>query len=162
MQLLEQQDRPELAGTDAEALAGLAEGSIGRAIELADAGGLALYQSLLGILAQAPRIEVAELYAFADKLARPDAEEAYRASHELLSQFLARMVARAASRPSGMDEPIGREGQVMQRLAARADPARWADLRDRIDRDFANTDELNLDRRQAILGAFFAVEELAR
>jgi DNA polymerase-3 subunit delta' len=50
----------------------------------------------------------------------------------------------------------------MQRLAARADPARWADLRDRIGRDFANTDQLNLDRKQAILGAFFAVEELAR
>jgi DNA polymerase-3 subunit delta' len=161
LQLLGQY-RPELARSEAEALAGLAEGSIGRAIELADAGGLALYQSLLGILAQAPRIEVAELYALADKLARPDAEEAYRASQELLSQFLARIVARAAARLSGSDEPIGREGEVMQRLAARADPARWADLRDRIGRDFANTDELNLDRKQAILGAFFAVEELAR
>jgi DNA polymerase-3 subunit delta' len=161
LQLLEQY-RPELARSEVEALAGLAEGSIGRAIELADAGGLALYQSLLGILAQAPRIEVAELYAFADKLARPDSEAAYRAGAELLSQFLARMVARTAARPSGPDEPIGREGEVMQRLAARADPARWADLRDRIDRDFANTDQLNLDRKQAILGAFFAVEELAR
>jgi DNA polymerase-3 subunit delta' len=50
----------------------------------------------------------------------------------------------------------------MQHLAACADPARWADLRDRIGRDFANTDELNLDRKQAILGAFLALEELAR
>src|SRR5271165_2981432 len=68
-------NRPELARSDAEALAGLAEGSIGRAIELADAGGLELYRSMLGILAQVPRVEVAELYAYADKLARPDAEE---------------------------------------------------------------------------------------
>ena len=59
-------------------------------------------------------------------------------------------------------ELIAGEGEVMQRLAARADPARWADLRDRIGRDFANTDQLNLDRKQAILGAFFAVEEMAR
>jgi DNA polymerase-3 subunit delta' len=161
LQLLEQY-RPELARSEVEALAGLAEGSIGRAIELADAGGLALYQSLLGILAQAPRIDVAELYAFADKFARPDSDAAYRAGAELLSQFLARMVARAAARTSGPDELIGREGEVMQRLAARADLASWADLRNRIDRDFANTDQLNLDRKQAILGAFFAVEELAR
>jgi DNA polymerase-3 subunit delta' len=161
LQLLGQY-RPELPQVEAEALAGLAEGSIGRAIELADAGGLALYQSLLGILAQVPLIEVAELHAFADKLARPDAEEAYRASQELLSQFLARMVARAATRPSGPDELIGKEGEVVQRLAACADPARWADLRDRIGRDFANTDQLNLDRKQAILAAFFAVEELGR
>ena len=161
LQLLTQY-RPELPRLEAEALARLAEGSIGRAIELADAGGLALYQSLLGILAQAPRIEVAELHAFADKLARPDAEEAYRASQELLSQFLARMVARTVTGPSGSDELFGKEEEVMEHLAARANPARWADLRDRIDRDFVNTDQLNLDRKQAILGAFFAVEELAR
>ncbi len=156
------QHRPELARSDAEALAGLAEGSIGRAIELADAGGLALYRSILGILAKVPHLEVAELHAFADKLARPDAEEAYRASEELLSQFLGRMVVLAAGRPLGPEELVAGEGEVMRRLAACADPARWADLRDRIGRDFANTDQLNLDRKQAILGAFFAVEEMAR
>jgi DNA polymerase-3 subunit delta' len=156
------QYRPELSQPEAEALAGLAEGSIGRAIELADAGGLALYRSILGILAQVPRIEVAELYAFADKLARPDAEEAYRASQELLSQFLARTALRAAGRPFGPEELVAGEGEAMRRLCACADPARWADLRDRIGRSFANTDQLNLDRKQATLGAFFAVEELAR
>jgi DNA polymerase-3 subunit delta' len=156
------QYRPELSQSEAEALAGLAEGSIGRAIELADAGGLTLYRSILGILAQVPRVEVGELHAFADKLARPDAEDAYRACQELLSQFLAKMALRAAGRPFELDEVIAGEGEVTQRLAARADPARWADLRDRIGRDFANTDQLNLDRKQAILGAFFAVEEMAR
>jgi len=156
------QHRPELSQSDPEALAGLAEGSIGRAIELADAGGLALYRSILGLLAQVPRVEVAELHAFADKLARPDAEEAYRASEQLLSQFLGRMVVLAAGRPFGPEELIAGEGEAMARLAACADPARWADLRDRIGRDFANTDQLNLDRKQAILGAFFAMEEMAR
>jgi DNA polymerase-3 subunit delta' len=154
------QYRPELARLEAEALSGLAEGSIGRAIELADAGELALYRSMLGILGQAPRIEVADLYTLADKLARSDAEEAYRACEELLSQFLAKVALRAARPLFEPAELIAGEGEVMQRLAACADPARWADLRDRIGRDFANTDQLNLDRKQAILGAFFAVEEL--
>jgi DNA polymerase III subunit delta' len=161
LQLLAQH-RPEIARLDAEALAGLAEGSIGRAVELADAGGLALYRSILGILAKVPRVEIGELYAFADKIARPDAEEAYRASEELLSQFLARMALRAAGRPFEPEELIAGEGEVVQRLAACADAARWADLRDRIGRGFANTDQLNLDRKQTILSAFFAVEELAR
>jgi len=161
LQLLGQY-RPELARPEAEALAGLSEGSIGRGIELAEAGGLALYRSIVGILAQVPRVEIAELYAFADKIARPDAEEAYRVSEELLSQFLARMALRAAGRPFEPEELIAGEGAVMQRLGACADAARWADLRDRISRDFANTDQLNLDRKQAILGAFFAVEEMAR
>jgi len=71
------------------------------------------------------------------------------------------MITCSAGRPLAPDGLIAEEAEVMQRLAACADPARWADLRDRLDRDFANTDQLNLDRKQAILGAFFAVEGLA-
>ncbi|MBV9373578.1 MAG: DNA polymerase III subunit delta' [Alphaproteobacteria bacterium] len=156
-----QQYRPEIAGSEAEALASLAEGSIGRAIELADAGGLALYRSILGILAQAPRIEIAGLYALADKLARPDQEEAYRASVELLLQILARIVSSAAGGRSESGEMTAAEREVIQHLGTRADPLHWASQRDRIVRNFADTDELNLDRKQAILSAFFAVEELA-
>jgi DNA polymerase-3 subunit delta' len=156
------QYRPEIASPEATVLARLAEGSVGRAIELADAGGLALYRSMLGMLAQIPQIDIAGLHDFAEKLARVGAEAAYRASEELLSQFLARMVVSfARDALDGSDLPP-EEKEVMRRLASRADPPRWAALRDKIDRDFANTDQLNLDRKQAILGAFFAVEELAR
>jgi DNA polymerase-3 subunit delta' len=156
------QYRPELANSEAEALARLAEGSIGRAIELADAGGLALYRSILDMLAQIPRLDVAGLHGFADKLARADADDAYRASEELLPQFLARMVVEFARGALDRDDLLPEEREVMRRLTARADPPRWAALRDEIERNFASTDELNLDRKQAILGAFFAVEELAR
>ena len=38
---------------------------------------------------------------------------------------------------------------------------RWA-LREEIGQSFARTDDLNLDRKQAMLGAFFAIEALAR
>jgi DNA polymerase III subunit delta' len=161
IQLLEHY-RPDVVKEETKALAELAEGSIGRALELADAGGRALYRSLLDLLSQIPRIDIAELYSFADKLARPDGEDAYRAVQELLSQFLARMVARAARQQLGAADMIAGEGEVMQRLAARSDPARWASLRDGIDQGFVNTDQLNLDRKQAVLGAFFAVAELAR
>jgi DNA polymerase-3 subunit delta' len=154
--------RPELAKAEAEALAELAGGSIGRAIELADAGGLALYRSVLDLLSQIPRIDVARLHVFADSLARPEAEEAYRAGEELLSQLLARMAARAACGPPEGGDLIAGEGEVMERLAARADPARWAALRDEIDHSFASTDQLNLDRKQTVLGAFFAIEEMAQ
>jgi DNA polymerase-3 subunit delta' len=154
--------RPALAGVEAEAVADLADGSIGRAIELADAGGLALYRSILDLLSQIPRVDVAELHSFADKLVRPDAEEAYRAGEELLSQFLSRMIARAARGEAAPSDLIAGEGEVMQQLAVRANPARWASLRATIEQDFASTDQLNLDRKQAMLGAFLAIEETAR
>jgi DNA polymerase III subunit delta' len=154
--------RQELAKPEVGALAQLAEGSIGRAIELAEAGGLALYRSMIEMFSRMPQIDIVELHSFADKFARPDAEDAYRVVQDLLSTFLARMVARAARGQIGGEDMIPGEGEVIQRFAGRAEPARWAVLREGIERNFADTDQLNLDRKQTMLGAFFAVEEMTR
>jgi DNA polymerase-3 subunit delta' len=154
--------RPELAEPASVMLAQLAEGSIGRALELADADGIALYRSLLGRLSQVRRLDVADLHAFADQLARPEAEDLYRTVQELLSQFLARMIAHASRGKLDANDLILQEADVMRQLAACADPGRWVRLREEIDRSFVDTDQLNLDRKQAVLGAFFAIEEIAR
>jgi DNA polymerase-3 subunit delta' len=154
--------RPEFAQPEAEALAALSDGSIGRALELAEAGGLALYRSVLEILSQTPPLDVIRLHAFADQLARADAEEAYRGAEELLLQLLARLAALSARRQPGGEEIIGGEDEAMRRVAGRADAARWAALREEVERVFASTDQLNLDRKQAMLGVFFAIEELTR
>lgn len=161
MQLLERY-RPELGQSDASALTALAEGSIGRAFELADCDGLALYRSMIEILSQVPRIDAGGLHGFADQFVRADAENAYRAGGELLLQFLARMTAAAARRQLPEAETVTGERVATRRLAARADPARWAALRAEIEQRFVAADDLNLDRKQAMLGAFFAIEELAR
>src|SRR5271166_6093457 len=79
-----QRYRPELAEPEAEAVAALSDGSIGRAVELAEAGGLALYRSVLDMLSEIPRLDVIRLHAFADQLARADAEDTYRVGGELL------------------------------------------------------------------------------
>jgi DNA polymerase III subunit delta' len=153
--------RPELAEPEAEALAMLCDGSVGRALEIADAGGLALYSSIVEMLSQVPMIDLVRLHSFADQLTRADAEDDYRAGAELLSQFLARTAAGAARSRLGEQEVVAGESAAMQRLAARADPARWAALREEIGQGFATADQLNLDRKQAMLGAFFAIEKLA-
>jgi DNA polymerase-3 subunit delta' len=155
--------RPDLPESQAEALTALSGGSIGRALDLAAAGGVDLYEAVLVLLAREPGIDPAALHAFADRLARADAEEAYRAVEELVAQFLAR-VAGAAARGRAGTAPLStaRESAVLQRLGHRAPAARWAELRDEIGRLFARTDALNLDKKQTILGAFFAIEGAAR
>src|SRR6516225_12371524 len=50
--------RPELTQAEVEPLAALSDGSIGRALELAEAGGLALYRSVLELLSQIPQLDV--------------------------------------------------------------------------------------------------------
>lgn len=154
--------RPQLAAAEATALAALSGGSTGRALQLADAGGLDLYRALIEPLAQTPAINVGRLHTLTDRLARTDAEDAYRASEELLSQFLARLAAAAARDQGAVEDIVAGEVAIMRRLAGRADPGSWAGVRAAIDRDFAAVRELNLDRKQAMLDAFFAIEELAR
>lgn len=131
---------PELAVDTAARIADLAEGSIGRALELAGSGGVELYEAVLAMLARRPAIDPLALHGFADKLARADADDSYRGLEELLRQHLGRQAAAAAH------------------AGALAEAARWARVRDDIAEDFARADGLNLDRKQTIMSAFFAIE----
>ena len=131
---------PALDGDAVARIVELAEGSIGRALELAASGGVELYQTMLTMLARRPGIDPLALHGFADRLARAEAEEAYRALEDLLRHHLARQAAAAA------------------RAGERGEAARWARLRDDIVNDFARGDGLNLDRKQTILSAFFAID----
>ena len=124
----------------ASRISDLADGSIGRALELVTSGGVELYQTMLAMLARRPGIDVLALHGFADKLARAEAEDNYRALEDLLHHYLARQAVAAA------------------RAGARGEAAYWARLREGIADDFARTDGLNLDRKQTILSAFFAID----
>ena len=142
MRRLLAQYRPDLPEREAEALAALSGGSIGRALDLAAGGGVELHGTVSKLLAGID--DIAGLHSFADRLARGEAENAYRAVEDLIALELARLAATAAQ--SGN----------------RQKAARWAELREEIGQSFARTDDLNLDRKQTIIGAFFAIDGAAR
>src|SRR5579883_2198527 len=116
--------RPGLNEAEALALAAFAEGSVGRALELAD--------------------------------------DAYRVSEELLTRLLARIATAAAQRGDHGSDAEAVEKAMVARLARTARPERWAELYAELARRFDATRELNLDKKQSLLGAFFAIAELAR
>jgi DNA polymerase III subunit delta' len=153
--------RPGVPQTQSAALVALAEGSIGRALEFAEAGGVELYQAILALLSRAPGIDPAALHALADRLARGEADNVYRAVEELLSHLLGEIAVYVMGGNSGRT-PWPELDQVLHRLGARAPAARWAELREQVAAMFARGDALNLDRKQTILGAFFAIEQVAR
>jgi DNA polymerase-3 subunit delta' len=152
--------RPDLAAGDREALASLAEGSIGRALELAAAGGLGLYRGLVKLLERLPELDGAALHDFADRVQRGEGEDAFRLLAELLPGWLARMVALAAGGP-GIAALPG-EVQTMRRLAARRGLDQWVEVWEKLTHLFAQADGVNLDRKQVVLNAFFALEDAAR
>lgn len=151
--------RPDVPDEQAAALTELAGGSIGRALDLAAAGGVELYASLLALLSREQGIDPAALHAFADRLARGEADDAYRAVEELVARLLADIAVAAAR---GLARGDDRDSATLRRLAGRSPAARWAELRDEIGQSFARADALNLDRKQTILSAFFAIDRVAR
>ncbi len=153
--------RPDLPQAQSAALVALADGSIGRALELTEAGGVELYQAILALLSREPGVDPVALHALADRLARGEADGAYRAVEELLSHLLGEIAVCAAGGISGR-RTYQEADALLRRLGARAPAARWVELREQVAASFARGDALNLDRKQTILGAFFAIERLAR
>lgn len=138
--------RPDLEADDAATLTGLAEGSIGRALQLAGEGGLDLYRDLDALLEALPDMDIAAAHGFGDRIARRGAEEKFRTATELLGWWVARTIragaAEMASRQGGLD--------------------RWMEVWDKINRLAVQSDALNLDRKQVMLSLFFAVQRAAR
>ncbi|MBI4969468.1 MAG: DNA polymerase III subunit delta' [Rhodospirillales bacterium] len=153
------QYRPDLPADEAAALARLAEGSIGRALALAEEGGLDLYREMVQLLISMPQIDVQSLQAFGDRLARTDGAERFRTLAELMGGWLARMIAQAG-RGGAFSEVVAGEGELMRRLTAARGLDRWVELWEKSTALFARAEAVHLDRKQVILNAFLAAERL--
>lgn len=155
-------NRPDLTDAELVALANLGEGSLGKALALAAEGGLELYRDLIGLLSALPRLDVPALHAFAERVGKNDADTAWRTVAELTVWWLARLVRAGGRQGRGMAEVVPGEAELMARLLAAASLDRWLDLWEKTGALFARTDAVNLDRKQALLTAFLAVERLSR
>jgi DNA polymerase-3 subunit delta' len=149
--------RPDLPEGDRAALARLAEGSIGRALDLAEAGGLALYRDLMGLLGTLPRLDVVAAHGLGDKLARKGADTTYYAVTDLLVWWLARF-ARSLARGVLPPEVVPGEAALMSRLAGDRGLDRWVEVWEKVNRLFARAESANLDRKQVVLNALLTVE----
>ena len=149
--------RPDLSAADQTSLLELAEGSIGHAIELAEQGGLTLHRRLVELLGRLPELDGSALHTFADSVSRWGAEDAFRVFSELMPATLARAIAKATE--PGSEE--GRDGPLLALLRRRG-LDRWVEVWEKITELFAQADAVNLDRKQVVLNAFFALEEAAR
>jgi len=149
----------ELSPDDASALARLAEGSIGRALDLEAEGGLELYQDLLGLLEGLPRLDVAALHNLAGKLGRTGADAAFQTFADLLLGWLGRMILSSSIGGSGQGDV---EDVLNNRLAAASSLASWLAVWDKVNYLLARTDAINMDRRQMIITIFLALEKAAQ
>ena len=152
--------RPDLGPDDRAALARLSEGSVGRAADLADAGGLGLYRELLDLLGTLPRLDIAAAHAFGDKLTRKQDDGLYETATGLLVWWLARF-ARSLARGAWPAEVVPGEAALMTRLANARGLERWVEVWEKTQRLFARAESANLDRKQVVLNALATLEAAA-
>lgn len=152
--------RPDLAADDADAIARLAEGSIGRALTLASAGGLDLYRDMLDLLGAMPDPDPAALHAFADKLSQGGEGGSFRLGGDLLAWWLGRLAHASAT---GRMPPtvLAGEDAVVRRLRDGVALERLLDLWDKTVRLFGDAEHRNYDRRQVVLTLFLEIQAIA-
>lgn len=154
---------PDMGNAEAETLGGLADGSIGRALSLAQNGGVEIHRDLVKLLASLPDLDMKTAHKFADRLARREAEPQWRTAVELTARSLSDLVGAAAR-----GEDLQRRGYSaadagsLQRLAERASLDRWIEVWEKTSRMFAQADSANLDRKQVMLAALGTMETAAR
>lgn len=148
--------RPELAGEDRTALARLAEGSIGQALALADAGGLDLYRELVALLAAMPEPDRDRLHALGERLNESGEGGAFRLGGELLGWWLARLV-RTGATGTLPPEVVAGEAEALHRLLNRAALEQWLELWEKSARLIDQAEQRHLDRKQVVLTLFLDI-----
>jgi len=154
---------PNLSQSDAALLAHLAEGSIGRAINLTKEGGLEIYRELIKLLETLPNLDAVRLHKFGSRLTKPGADQAFRTGTELLTRWLGRLIRTLSATDAGGGPTLDKfERAEFMRLGRAATLDRWLQVWEKITHLLVHTGGANLDRKQVVLNIFFALEDAFR
>ena len=154
--------QPDFDEASVEALVTLADGSPGRALVLADKGGLEIYHEMMSLLETLPKLDVEALHAFSGRLGKSGADDAFWTTSELIQRWLARMILAAGSKNHSFATLTGPEKALMDRIGSMVSLDRWFELWEKVNRLLSKTDQINLDRKQVVLNVFLALENAVR
>ena len=155
---------PSTAPDERRALARLAEGSIGRALELAGAGSLGLYREMVEVLATLPELDMPRLHGFAEKFSRrgEEANADWRSFNYLFDRWF-KSLARSWAVAAGDPPVVPAEKGLHQKLLGAASLDHWIEAWEKIARLLSRADPpVNLDRKQTVLNSFLIFQSVMR
>ncbi len=156
------QQLPKVSDPDRQTLLHISEGSIGRALDLASGDGVSLHRDLLRVMKSLPSLDMDVAHSFADKVARRDADLAWRTAVELASRGVANIVSYSI-RENGVDGRgyLSEEVACLEKLSAMAPVHHWINVWERNNVLFARAENANLDRKQVMLNALTTMANVA-
>jgi DNA polymerase-3 subunit delta' len=143
-----------------KALSLLSDGSPGRGVSLAKAGGLDLYREMISLLFTLPNTETALLHDFGDRLARRGAEDSFRIFTTLLSWWISKLISFGAQKKV-MINIVPEEEGCARRLLSLSGVDHWLEVWEKINSLASQTDRLNLDRKKTLLNIFHSLKAAA-
>ena len=147
--------------TAPDALAALADGSVGDALRLLNHDGLALYAELVHLLDGIPQINRPAAIKLAESCAGRGSEERFALLCDLIDRVMARL-ARAGLWGEPTVQGAPGEARLLARLAPHDLAARtWADLHQRAGARLRHGAAVNLDHAALILDILFQIEQAA-
>jgi DNA polymerase-3 subunit delta' len=139
----------------------LAGGSIGRAAQLLLGEGIDAYGKLTRLLLRSPGTDYLDLHQFAEPLGRPNAEQSYRVTVDLLQGWLERIVRCAAVGQCELEVMVGEAAEV-ERLAQSGSLESWVQVWENLRTLAARADAVALDRKQVLLSVLGQINMVAQ
>ncbi len=156
------QSHPDLAPADAALLAHLADGSPGRALDLAEEGGLELYRDMTGLLETLPRLDIGALHSFGGHFIKAGQEESFQTVSGLLRWWLARLIVSVSGGTGASNRLNPQEELLATRLGQSAGLDRLFEVWEKINHLLDKADHAHLNRKQVILNVFLTLEDAVR
>lgn len=139
----------------------LADGSVGRAIELGRHGGLGIYEGIVSLFSTAPNFPREKIFQLLEPLMAKSAEAQLRLFLELLDIALAR-IAKTPYAAGAVDQIIMGERDLFAKLCPTPQAAKdWAEARHAILDKARQGLAVNLDAMALCLDMIFEIEKIA-
>jgi DNA polymerase-3 subunit delta' len=153
---------PDVKVADRELAIATAGGSLGQAIRMIERDGVGLLRDIGALLASWPRLDAGLLHKLGDKLGGRDQDAQFDLAVELLGWWFARMARMAATGETPEPQLFEGEMALVGRMQAAASLDRWLELWEKVSRLFDRVRAVTLDRKQAWVAAFLAIEGIGR
>ena len=153
---------PDVKAQDRELAVTTAGGSLGQAMRMIERDGVGLLREIGALLASWPKLDAGLLHRLGDKLGGRDQDAQFDLAIELLGWWFARMARMAATGEKPETELFEGEMALIGRMQAGASLDRWLSLWEKVSRLFDRVRAVNLDRKQAWVAGFLAIEGMGR
>ena len=147
-----------MADDDMQVLYNISEGSIGRALRIADEGGLESVSKVMALLNSWPEWQWSQIHMLAEAMGRNGQEESLKVFEEVF-MWIINSLLRAKARAELPKAPLNNE--VTARLLSHYSLVDWIEIAGNMQTHFDTVSSASLDRRHAIIGAFGLFKEAA-